>query len=107
MKVVYNKVVPFKGFKCINLFGVLFVREGCTMSDTDYNHEAIHTAQMRELLYVGFYFLYIAEWLWYLARLHNMDAAYRAVSFEREAYGHENDSGYLNTRKMGVCCSSL
>lgn len=47
MTIVYNKVIPFKGFKCVNLFGVLFVREGCVMSDTDYNHEAIHTAQMK------------------------------------------------------------
>lgn len=56
MKVIYNQFIPFKGYKCVNLFGVFFVREGCTMSDTDYNHEAIHTAQMKELLYIGFIF---------------------------------------------------
>ena len=50
MKVIYNKVIPFKGFKCVNLFGVLFVREGCTMRTEDYNHEAIHTAQMSAVL---------------------------------------------------------
>ena len=44
MKAIYNKVIPFKGYKCVNLFGVLFVREGCTMRAEDYNHEAIHTA---------------------------------------------------------------
>lgn len=43
MKVIYNRLIPFKGYKCVNLFGVLFVREGCTMTATDYNHEAIHT----------------------------------------------------------------
>lgn len=99
MKVIYNKAIPFKGYKCVNLFGVLFVREGCTMSATDYNHEAIHTAQMKELLYVPFYLLYVLEWLWHLARLWDAKAAYRAVSFEKEAYAHEGEADYLNTRK--------
>lgn len=100
MKVIYNRFIPFKGYKCVNLFGVFFVREGCTMSDTDYNHEAIHTAQMKELLYIGFYILYLAEWVWYLVRLRNANAAYHAISFEREAYGHENEPEYLKTRKI-------
>lgn len=99
MKVIYNKVIPLKGYRCVNLFGVLFVREGCTMSSTDYNHEAIHTAQMKELLYVPFYLLYALEWLWHLARLRNTKAAYRAISFEKEAYAHEGESAYLKARK--------
>ena len=99
MRVVYNKVMPFKGYKCVNLFGVLFVRKGCTMTSTDYNHEAIHTAQMKELLYVPFYLLYVLEWLFHLIRLRDTKAAYRAVSFEREAYAHEGEAGYLKTRK--------
>ena len=55
MKVIYNNVIPFKGYKCVNLFGVLFVRRGLGMSDVDLNHEAIHTAQMKEMLFVLFY----------------------------------------------------
>lgn len=98
MKVVYNKVIPANGYKCVNLFGVLFVREGCTMSSTDYNHEAIHTAQMKELLYVPFYLLYVLEWLWHLAWLRDTKAAYRATSFEREAYAYQSDADYLNRR---------
>lgn len=89
MKLIYNRLIPFSGYKCINLFGVLFVREGCIMSNTDYNHEAIHTAQMKELLYIGFYILYLIEWVWYLVRLRDASAAYYAISFEREAYSHE------------------
>lgn len=53
MIIIRNKIIPFKGFKCINLFGVLFVRKECgDVTKTDINHEAIHTAQMRELMYV-------------------------------------------------------
>lgn len=99
MKVIYNRLIPFKGYKCVNLFGVLFVREGCTMTATDYNHEAIHTTQMKELLYVPFYLLYVLERLWHLIRLRDTRAAYRAISFEREAYAHEGEADYLKTRK--------
>lgn len=99
MKVIYNRLIPFKGYKCVNLFGVLFVREGCTMTATDYNHEAIHTTQMKELLYVPFYLLYVLEWLWHLIRLRDTRAAYRAISFEREAYAHEGEADYLKTKK--------
>lgn len=38
MKVIYNNIIPFKVFKAINLFGVLFVRKGCYMSEKDLNH---------------------------------------------------------------------
>ena len=55
MKIIYNNLIPFNGYKAINLFGVLFVRKGCTMSEIDINHEAIHTTQMKEMLYIFFY----------------------------------------------------
>lgn len=42
MMVIYNNILPVKGFKCINLFGVLFVRKGLKMTDVDFNHESIH-----------------------------------------------------------------
>ena len=90
---------PFRGFKCINLFGVLFVREGCVMAQTDYNHEAIHTAQMKELLYLPFYILYVVEWIWRLFRLRDRTAAYRVISHEREAYANQGNPDYLNNRK--------
>lgn len=99
MKVIYNRFIPFKGFKCINLFGVLFIREGCSMSECDLNHEAIHTAQMRELLYLPFYLLYLMEWLWHLLRLRDSKAAYFEISHEREAYANQTNPDYLKTRK--------
>ncbi len=53
MKVIYNNIIPFKGFKAINLFGIVFAR--CWLTLQDLNHEAIHTQQMKEMLYVFFY----------------------------------------------------
>lgn len=95
MKIVYNKLIPFKGFKCINLFGVLFVRDGMKMDCTELNHEAIHTAQMKELGYVLFYIIYLIEWL---VRLPGKGNAYYNISFEKGAYGNQHMTDYLSRR---------
>lgn len=40
MKIVYNNIIPFKGFLAINLFGVLFVRGAeHDINDVVLNHE--------------------------------------------------------------------
>lgn len=96
MKLIYNNIIPFKGFKAINLFGLCFVRNGMKMSDKDINHEKIHTSQMKELLYLPFYLLYFGEWV---VRLFMKGDAYRNISFEKEAYTNENDLTYLTRRK--------
>lgn len=96
MKLIYNNIIPFKGFKAINLFGLCFVRNGMKMSDKDINHEKIHASQMKELLYLPFYLLYFGEWV---VRLFMKGNAYRNISFEKEAYTNENDLTYLTRRK--------
>lgn len=64
MKVIYNSLIPFKGFSAINLFGIVFARkEYKELSRRTLNHEAIHAAQMKEMLYIGFYIWYLSEWL--------------------------------------------
>lgn len=95
MKIIYNNIIPLKGFKCINLFGVLFVRKGCFMSEEDLNHERIHTAQMKEMLYVGFYVWYFIEWL---IRLFCKGNAYKNLGFEKEAYSNDDNLTYLASR---------
>ena len=97
MKIVYNKFIPFKGFCAINLFGVIFARKGCKVTPRTINHEKIHAAQMRELGYIGFYVLYFLEWVYRL--MVDTNRAYRAISFETEAYEHHNDCKYLESRK--------
>ena len=97
MKVIYNKWIPFKGFKCINLFGVLFVRKGCFMSEKDFNHERIHTAQMKEMLYVFFYLWYFVEWL--LELFTYGSKSYHTNTFEREAHENDYDLTYLSYRQ--------
>ncbi len=98
MKVIYNSLIPFKGFSAINLFGVVFARkEYKPLSQKTLTHEAIHTAQMRELWYVGFYVWYMGEWLVRLCI--DRKTAYRSILFEQEAYLNDQNSNYLNTRK--------
>lgn len=97
MRIIYNKIIPFKGFTAINLFGVIFAREGHTITPPTINHEKIHTVQMRELGYIFFYILYFLEWLYRLCV--DTKRAYRAISFEQEAYAHQRNYNYLQERK--------
>lgn len=96
MKIIRNRFIPFPGFAAINLFGVLFVRPEAVITERLLNHEKIHTAQMKELGYLFFYILYLLEWLYRLMKTGN---AYRNISFEREAYEHESQKFYLETRQ--------
>lgn len=101
MKVIINKWIPFKGFLAMNFFGLIFVRsEEAEFFDARVeNHEAIHTAQMKELLWVFYYLLYILEWLFLLLRYRNSDKAYMNISFEKEVYNNETNFEYLKSRK--------
>lgn len=96
MKIVYNRILPWHGFSCINLFGIIFARKGCVLDERVLNHERIHTAQMKELLYVGFYIWYFVEWL--LELFHYGTTSYHTNTFEREAYSNDDNLDYLNDR---------
>lgn len=98
MKIIYNKIIPFKGFSAINLFGIVFARKECEpLSAFTVNHERIHTEQMKELGYILFYLWYVAEWLIKLCFYGKQ--AYYHISFEQEAYKNTNNLGYYKFRK--------
>lgn len=107
MKIIMNSIIPFKGFAAINLFGVVFVRkEMQTYFDYDpsaydrmINHETTHTKQMKEVLYLPFYVLYVLEWLVRLVMYRDRHKAYRNISFEREAYANQHRWDYNKGRK--------
>ena len=98
MEIVRNNIIPFKGYKAVNLFGILFVRDDAVIGCVDINHKSIHTAQMKEMLYVFFYLWYGIEWLVRLVMYRNARKAYRNISFEREAYMNQGSMGYLQGR---------
>ena len=99
MKIVKNRFIPPRGFAYVNLFGVLFTRRDKPISDVTFNHEQIHTEQMKEMLYVFFYIWYLIEWLVWLIILRDSHQAYRAISYEREAYANQENLTYLGGRK--------
>jgi len=98
MRVIKNKIIPAKGFNAINLFGVVFTR-AVKLSEQTLRHESIHTAQMRELVYIFFYVWYLAEYAIRLIRYRNGKEAYRNISFECEAYQYGKTDNYLSKRK--------
>jgi hypothetical protein len=87
MRVVYNDIIPFGGFRAMMLFGVIFARKKYRpLSAVVINHEHIHAAQAKACGgYLRFYWLYIRMWMKY---------GYRDNPFEIQAYAHERDLGY-------------
>lgn len=83
---------------CVNLFGTIWTRDPAWIDKYVINHERIHTAQQRELLFLPFYVIYVLEWLFRLISLRSFKAAYSNISFEREAYANGHNLSYLPGR---------
>ncbi len=84
--IIKCRFVP-KGI-CVSLFGTFWTRDPSWIDKYVINHERIHTAQQRELLFIPFYILYVFEWLIRLIQYRNRNDAYMNISFEREAYAN-------------------
>lgn len=105
IKTLWSNFIPTRKYAAINIFGLVFVRKEWIKYFVTrkkawnilLNHEAIHSAQMKELLYIGFYILYGLEWIFRV--IFHTKTAYRGLSFEKEAYNHESDMTYLQNRK--------
>lgn len=97
MRVIKTKHFPFGGYKAINIFGIVFTKE--ELSKKELNHEAIHTEQMREMLYIFFYLWYGIEYLIIRCFHVKQHDAYKDISFEEEAYNNDDNIDYINNRK--------
>lgn len=124
IKIIYNRLIPFKGYSAMTLLFWVFVRkeyEG-RLSEKTINHEKIHACQQSEiwalaiLIGLGACLLTPLSWWWMLATpaiplllyvlswlvevaLPPYDKAYYNTCFETEAYYNENDMDYLKKRK--------
>lgn len=86
-----------KDFLAICLFGFIFsVRP---LDKVELNHELIHAAQQKELLYLPFFIWYGIEWFVLWLKYRDGIEAYRHIRFEEEAYRHQADLAYLEKRK--------
>jgi hypothetical protein len=101
--IIKIKKHPFGGnYLAINLFGFIF-----TLRDLDpieLNHELIHSAQQRELLYLPFFIWYGIEWLLLYFKYKDWTKAYFHIRFEQEAYRHQGNLQYLKYRKKWRFC---
>ena len=99
MKRVYlMKHLPLsKNYYAICLFGIVFTLR--PLSATELNHEFIHAAQQRELLYLPFFIWYVIEWGILFLKYRDWEQAYFHIRFEQEAYNHQGDPDYLNHRR--------
>lgn len=79
MKIVYNTWFPFGNYHTLNFFGILFTKRK-QLPESTITHESIHTAQMKEMLWVFFYLWYGVEYL--LIRLFHkkQNCAYHDIS---------------------------
>ncbi len=99
MRVIYSNYLPVKGFRAINLFGIIVARrEQGDLEERVLRHEAIHSRQIKELWGIGFYLWYTGEWLVNWIRYKDRYLAYRQITFEREAYKYDQDEHYLEGR---------
>ena len=96
--IITNKLIP-QGI-CLNLFGTFWTRNPNWIDKYVINHERIHTAQQRELLFIPFYIVYLIEWCIRRFQHSSWRQAYYNISFEREAYKHGDNLTYLKNRKL-------
>jgi hypothetical protein len=106
-----NRLCARMGFAAMTVGRWVWVAAGRdAISDRLLNHETIHIAQQRDLWWVGQWALYAVERAWRFAELalclrdrkrevSMWREAYYNVSFEREAYAHQEDYEYLSKRE--------
>ena len=99
--ILFSKYLVPKGYAGITIFPFVFLKSK-TLKDNIVliNHENIHLKQQLELLVIPFYILYVFEFIIRLIQYKNWHAAYKNISFEREAYCNERDLNYLKTRSF-------
>ena len=98
MKIVYNRFIPFGCFTAVTIGPWIFVNSKKKLSDKLFRHECIHVKQAQELGYIGFYIIYLIEFLIRVIIIRRMYKAYMNISFEQEAYDNETVDDYLDTR---------
>lgn len=97
-KILKIKRLPLgKNYLAVTLGEFILTKE--PLNPSAVNHELIHVAQQRELLYIPFFIWYGIEWLVLCIKYRDRTKAYYNIRFEKEAYRHQKDLSYLKHRK--------
>ena len=82
----------------ITLWPFIFIRSELANSDRILNHEKIHIGQYAELWVLGFYFLYVWDFIHGVFKYRSTSKAYYRIRFEQEAYDNDGNPEYLVSR---------
>ncbi|MEM9830729.1 MAG: hypothetical protein AAF944_08820 [Bacteroidota bacterium] len=97
----FVKLITFGFARAITLFPFVFITRADDRANARLiNHERIHLRQQLELFVIPFYLLYLGEYAARRLRGNNHWQAYRAISFEREAFDCEQQLDYLAFRPV-------
>ena len=99
MKKIYNNIIPLKGFTALTMWPFIFIRNGKTLTNRGERHETTHALQQIECLGIIFFILYGLEYLLKLCFTFSCAKAYMSISFEQEAYEHQDEVYYNEVRK--------
>lgn len=110
MKIIENNILPPKGYKAITLGPFILVKKGTVLSGQEVNHESIHWEQYKETLVLGFFLVYVLEFILKfispsltvaekLSGRSYWKRVYRSLSMERESYENQTDPDYIKNRK--------
>jgi hypothetical protein len=97
--ILYTDILGKVGIKGIVLYPFILIDSKQKGNLVLLNHEKIHYRQQEELLVLGFYTLYILNFIFNMGRYFFPVLAYRMIIFEKEAKINETDLNYLNKRE--------
>lgn len=110
LKQVYNNYIPFKGYIALTIYPWVFIRKDLKKKYIKKveRHETTHALQQLETLWVGFFILYILEYLIkFILCKFNHKKAYYSISFEQESFMHELQIKYNSNRPKYEWCKYL
>ena len=64
-----------------------------------FNHELIHIKQMEETAVIGHALIWLFDATWKICKHRSVSKAYRHFIFEKEAYTHMDQMGYVGKRR--------
>ncbi len=101
MLLIVSRYFTPKGYSGITIFPFIIISDRKYRSDAILiRHEKIHIRQQIELAVFPFFIWYFVEFVIRLVTLRDRKAAYKSISFEREAYDNQENPSYLKTRPV-------
>ena len=100
MLIIIESIFP-SNFNALAVWPFIILRSKELKNDNILlNHEKIHLKQQKELLWFLFFIIYFIEFLAKIVIYKKPRLAYQNISFEREAYLHEQNFSYAESKSF-------